>query len=100
MKIPVLVEPIKDNGYRASGLGVEDVVGEGHTDSEALLNLKKAIEGKIRAGARLAYLEVDGEESPLQSAAGIFRPDDPLVQEWKDIMAENRRCDDASPDVP
>ena len=99
MRIPVLVERVKDNGYRASGLGPDGVTAEGSTDAEALTNLRNAIESRIRAGARLIYLDVAVEESPLQSAAGIFKPNDPLVQEWKEIMAENRRRDDASPDL-
>ena len=53
MKIPVLIEPVKDNGFRASGLGPDEVVGEGRTDTEALLNLREAIESRIRAGAKL-----------------------------------------------
>jgi hypothetical protein len=50
MKIPVLVEPVQGNGYRASGLGADGVVAEGPTDAEALVNLRKAIESQIRAG--------------------------------------------------
>jgi predicted RNase H-like HicB family nuclease len=99
MKIPVLVEPVKNNGFRASGLGPDDVVAEGRTDAEALLNLRKAIESRIDAGARLTYLELATEEATLPKAAGIFEPNDPLVQEWKEIMAENRRRDDESPDA-
>ncbi len=99
MRIPVLVEPIENNGFRASGLGPDDVVAEGRTDAEALLNLRKAIESRIRAGARLTYVELATEEATLQQAPGILEPHDPLVQEWKEIMAENRRRDDESPDV-
>jgi hypothetical protein len=94
MKIPVLIEPVKDNGFRASGLGPDEVVGEGRTDSEALLNLRKAIASRILAGAKLTYLEVATDGARLEAAAGVFEPNDPLVQEWKDIMAENRRRDD------
>jgi len=100
MKIPVLIEPVKDNGFRACGLHPHDVVGEGKTDTEALLNLRKAIESRIRAGAKLTYLEVAAEAANLEPAAGIFEPNDPLVQEWKEIMAENRRREDEAPDVP
>ena len=99
MKIPVLIEPVKDNGFRACGLNPDDVVGEGKTDTEALLNLRKAIESRIRAGAKLTYLEVTAEATSLEPAAGIFKPDDPLVQEWKEIMAEHRRREDEAPDV-
>jgi hypothetical protein len=98
MKIPVFIEPLENNGFRACGLGPDDVVGEGRTDTEALLNLRKAIESRIRAGAKLTYLEVATEPASLQPAAGVFEPNDPLVQEWKEIMAENRRRDDEATD--
>jgi hypothetical protein len=98
MKIPVLVEPVEGNGYRASGLGPDGAVGEGKTDAEALVNLRKAIQERISAGARLMYLDVSIGEPSLASAAGILDPNDPLVREWKEIMAENRRRDDDSPD--
>jgi hypothetical protein len=100
MKIPVLVEPVKENGYRACGLGPDALIAEGKTDAEALLNFRNAIESRIRAGARLTYLDVAIDEASLQAAAGIFGPNDPLVQEWKEIMAENRRRDDDSPGLP
>ena len=100
MKIPVLIEPMNDNGFRASGLGPDGLVAEGKTDSEALLNFRKAIEARIRAGARLTFLDVATEDASVTATAGILNPNDPLVQEWKHIMAENRRRDDDSPDVP
>jgi predicted RNase H-like HicB family nuclease len=99
MKIPVLIEPVKGNGFRASGLGPDGAVAEGKTDAEALLNLRKVIEARISAGARLTYLDVSIEEPVLAAAAGIFDSNDPLVQEWKEIMAENRRRDDEGPDL-
>jgi hypothetical protein len=93
-----LIEPIAGNGYRACGLGLETAVAEGKTDAEALENLRRNIEDRIKAGARIAFLDVPAQAHPLARAAGIFRPDDPLVQQWKEIIAENRRRDDESPD--
>src|SRR5438270_13755989 len=97
MHIPVLIEPIAGNGYRAWGLGTDAAV-EGKTDAEALENLRRNLESRIKAGARLTYLDLPVQEHPLARAAGIFRADDPVVQEWKQIMAENRRRDDESAD--
>jgi len=65
----------------------------GFGEEKALLNLRKAIESRIRAGAKLTYLEVATDGASLEPAAGVFEPNDPLVQEWNDIMAENRRRD-------
>jgi predicted RNase H-like HicB family nuclease len=56
MKIPVLIEPMNDNGFRASGLALEGLIAEGRTDSEALQNFRKAIEARIRAGRGSLYL--------------------------------------------
>jgi predicted RNase H-like HicB family nuclease len=98
MQIPVLIEPVAGNGYRASGLGPDAAVADGRTDAEALENLRQKIEGRIKAGARITYLDVPGEEHPLAQAAGVFHADDPLVQEWKEIMAENRKRDNESTD--
>jgi hypothetical protein len=98
MQIPILIEPIAGNGYRASGLGPGAIVAEGPTDADALEKLRQHIESRIKAGARITYLEVPVDNHPLAPAAGIFKPGDPLVQEWKDIIAENRKRDDESPD--
>jgi len=86
-KTPRLIEPVKDNGFRASGLGADEVVVEGRTDSEALLNLRKAIEARIRAGAKLTYLEVATDGASLEPAAGVFEPP------WqKNLGQENSHC--------
>jgi hypothetical protein len=93
-----LIEPVAGNGYRACGIGPEAVVAEGKTDAEALERLRLDIERRLNAGARIVYLEIPVQEHPLARAAGIFRPNDPVVAEWKEIMAENRTRDNESPD--
>ena len=98
MQIPVLIEPVAGSGYRACGIGPEAAVAEGKTDAEALESLRQNLESRINAGARIVYLEIPVQEQPLARAAGVFQPDDPLVQEWKEIMAENRTRDNESPD--
>ena len=98
MQIPIWIEPVEGNGYRARGLVPDTAMAEGKTDVEALQELREQIQSRLDAGARIAYLDVTVEEHPLARAAGIFQPGDPLVQEWKEIMAENRRRDDESSD--
>jgi hypothetical protein len=39
--------------------------------------------------------ETKDRENPWLAMAGIFDKDDPLVKEWIEIMAENRRKEDA-----
>ena len=94
MQIPVLIEPVAGNGYRARSLIPDALTAEGQTDAEALQKLRERIESQLVPGARITYLDIAVDEHPLAKSAGIFRPDDPLVQEWEQIMAENRKRDD------
>jgi len=69
------------------------MIAEGATRDEALHQLRKLIEGKVSAGAEIVTLDVPVAEHPWLPFAGMFR-DDPLVEEWKETMAELRRQDD------
>jgi hypothetical protein len=94
VQIPVLIEPVAGDGYRARGLGPDTLTAEGTTREEALEKLRQRLQDQLAAGAQVVTLEVPGTVHPLARAAGIFRPDDPLVEEWEQIMAENRKRDD------
>jgi hypothetical protein len=100
MQISVLVEPVAGNGYRARGLDPSTFCAEGSTLEEALENLKKLMQERLRAGGRVVSLEVTAAEHPLTKVAGIFDPANRLVQEWKRIMAENRKQADEDPELP
>jgi hypothetical protein len=100
MEIPVLIEPVAGNGYRASGGSPFTFAAEGATREEALRNLSELIKAKLGSGSRVALLEVPVEENPWVAMAGMWDKDDPLVQEWKQIMAENRQRKDADGDQP
>ena len=99
MEIPVLVEPMDNNGYRArSG---EPLVLEAHgaTEDEAVANLKSLLASRMSAGMKVVAVEVPGTvENPWLKGAGIFEEDDPIVQVWIECMAERRRQEDAEPD--
>ena len=58
MKIPVWIEPVAGNGYRARGGEPLLVVGEGATPAEALEQLKHGLQRRLDAGARLVELDV------------------------------------------
>lgn len=98
MQIPVLVEPVGDNGFRATGGEPVPLTAEGTTEAEALANLKEAIQGRLINGARLVPLEIPVAEHPWLPYAGTLK-DDPLLEEWKEAMAEYRRQMDADPNV-
>ena len=95
MQIPVLVECVGKEKYRAEPLRLS---AEGSTPDEALRRLRELIESKIAGGAKIMSIEVPGGENPLMRLAGTLDPNDPMVQEWEEIMKENRRKADWDPD--
>jgi hypothetical protein len=96
MEIPVLIEPVSGNGYRASTGEPLALSAEGATDEEALAKLRKAIEGRLAGGAQLVPLQVPGVENPWLRMEGIYK-DDPLFDEWQEAIAEYRRQVDLDP---
>jgi predicted RNase H-like HicB family nuclease len=95
MRISVLIEPVSGHGYRAKGCEPFDLIAEGATRDEALQKLRELIEARVSAGAEIVTLEVPVAEHARNAFAGVFR-DDPLVEEWKQTMAELRRQADAA----
>jgi predicted RNase H-like HicB family nuclease len=96
--IPVLVERLKGNGYRARGTEPFTVSARGSTREEALSKLRAKIRTRLKEGTELVELEIGPELRPPQDGAGIFSREDPLVQEWIQIMKENRQRMDKDPD--
>ena len=99
MQIPILIEPIAGNGYRASGGQPLDVVVEAPTREEALAKLKEQLQVRLRDGAEIVPLEMAPHPHPLAKFVGMFK-DDPLIESWKKSMAEYRRQIDKDPDRP
>jgi predicted RNase H-like HicB family nuclease len=99
MQIPVLVEPVTGNGYRAQSPEPFAFTVEGATPEEAMQKLRELVAGRIAAGARVLPLEVPPSEHPLAPCAGWLRGD-PMLDAWKQAMAEYRRKMDEDPDVP
>ena len=97
MQIPVLIEPVDGNGYQARPF---PFTANGATPEEALENLRHLLQRKIGAGAKIVQLSVPEEENLRSRMAGIWKEDDPLVEEWKQIMEENRRKAEEAPDYP
>lgn len=95
MQIPVLIEPIDGHGFRARGGEPFALSAEGSTQAEALQNLREQINGQIAAGGRVVPLEILSDENPWEAFAGMWKEDDPVVQEWLQIMAERRSQADA-----
>jgi predicted RNase H-like HicB family nuclease len=58
MQIPILIEPVAGNGYRARGGEPLALAAEGATREEALANLKKKMQAHPRNGTELTSLEL------------------------------------------
>lgn len=99
MNIPVVIEPIEGNGYRASG-GPFAVTAEGSTQEETLAKLFELIDQRLKAGARLVELEIyKRKERPWTRFAGTWRPDDPFIEKWKQAVEDYRRRMDEDPSI-
>src|SRR5213080_2580323 len=99
MQIPVLVERVKGNGYRARGTEPFAISAKGSTREEALAKLRAKIQTRLKKGREVVVLEIGPEAHPWMEFAGMFK-DDPDFKEMVKIIAENRRKMDEDPDVP
>jgi hypothetical protein len=91
MTIPVLIEPITDGGFRATGGPPFDASAQGATRAEALQRLRLEIEERIAAGAVLVPLDVGPvDTNPWANGAGMFK-DNPLFDAWQESIADYRR---------
>jgi len=99
MQIPILIERVKGNGYRARGKDPFAVSASGSTREEALAKLRAKIQTRLKNGAEIVGLEVEPQPHPLAEFAGMFK-DDPDFADVLEIMAENRKKLNEDPDVP
>jgi hypothetical protein len=98
MQIPVLIEPITGQRYRARGGEPFALSAEGNTREEALTKLKEQLVARLRNGTAIVPLEVPTDPHPLAEFAGMFK-DDPYFEEVLEIMAANRRKMERDPKV-
>jgi hypothetical protein len=101
MQIPVVIEPVAGNGYRATGVEPLGLSAEGGTRAEALAKLRQQLQDRLREGTELVTLDITTRptENPWVEFAGMFK-DDPYFDEWQQAIAENRRKLDEDPEVP
>lgn len=98
MEIPILIEPVLGNGYRARGGPPLDLSAEGNTREEALAKLREQLQARMSNGAAIVALQVPTQH-PLAQFAGMFKGDADF-QDVVEIMAENRRTMDTDPNIP
>jgi len=99
MQIPILIEPLAGNGYRARGGEPLTLTAEGASQEEALANLQIKLQARLGNGTVLVPLEIPSPTHPLAEFAGMFK-DDPLIKEWKKSMAAYRRKVDKDAEKP
>jgi hypothetical protein len=97
MQIPVLVERVKGNGYRARGKEPFAVSARGATREEALAKLRAKIQARLKNGTEIVGLEVGPQPHPWMEFAGMFK-DDPMFDDWQKAIAEYRRQVDNDPE--
>jgi predicted RNase H-like HicB family nuclease len=96
MQIPVLIEPVAGNGFRARGSEPFPLTVQGATAEEALQKLRELIQSRLVGGTQVVPLEIPVGEHPLAPFAGMFK-DDPLFEEWQKAIAEYRQQADEDP---
>ncbi len=96
MQIPVLVERLKGNGYRARGSEPFAVSAKGSTRAEALAKLRAKIQARLKKGTEIVRLEIGPQPHPWMEFAGMFK-DDPLFDDWPKAIEEYRRQVDEDP---
>jgi hypothetical protein len=98
MQIPILVEPVTNNGYRATSGPPLTMSAEGATRDEAVDKLELLLRDRLSNGVELVSAEVPARvvENAWVKYAGMFK-DDPMFAEVLEIMKENRRKDEEDP---
>jgi hypothetical protein len=98
MHIPVLIEPIAGDGYRARSGEPLPLCVEAATREDALAKFQQELRSRLENGAELFALEVPPKPHPLAELVGIFK-DDPGIEDWKKSMAAYRRKIDKHPEL-
>jgi hypothetical protein len=90
MQLPILIERVAGNGYRATSSPSFTITVEGTDREEVLQRLLQAITERLGTDAEIISLEIPAQEHPLAPYAGMFK-DNPLFDEWQQAVAEYRR---------
>ena len=100
MDVPVIIEPLNGQGFRATGAGGLSLglSAEGSTAAEAIDRLAVLVRARVHAGARLAGLSVESGSAGWREDAGYLR-DDPMFEAWREAMEEHRRQLDEDPEA-
>jgi|SRR5437764_1266241 hypothetical protein len=100
MEIPVLIEPVAGNGFRATGTSPFPFTVEAATREDALRKVQDLLAQRVAQGAEVTTVQFQPAPAPWAEFAGSLR-DDPLLDAWNAAIAEYRRQrDEEEADVP
>jgi hypothetical protein len=99
VQLPVLIERIAGNGYRASGGEPLALTAEGPTREAALAKLKEQVQARLGHHAEVVPMELTPEPHPLAEFAGMFK-DDPDFQKVLRTISRNRIKMNIDPKIP
>ena len=95
MRIPILIEPVEGQGFRVSTGSPLNLSAEAATRDEAITQLRLQIARRYAAGAEIEELDVGPKGiHPSAKFVGTLK-DDPLLDQWREAVAEYRRQRDA-----
>ena len=89
MEIPVLIETVNNNGYRARSGEPLPLCAEGASPSEALKNLRQMMDSRLQNGTQMTTLKI-GTENPWEKMDGVFE-EEPLFDEWQKAIENYRQ---------
>lgn len=98
MRIPVLVERLKENGYRARSAEPFAASAKGATCEEALAKLRAKIQTRLKNGTEVVGMEIGPESHPWMEFAGMFKAD-PWIEDWKQSIEDYRQKIEDNPDA-
>ena len=90
MQIPVLIEPVANNSFRATAGAPLPLSAEGPTAEQAVQNLRVAMDAQLQGGKRLTVVDMPAAVNPWLAIAGMYDPKDALVKEWEQEVAAYR----------
>jgi predicted RNase H-like HicB family nuclease len=91
MQIPVLVEFLAENQYRAEAPAPFSVSAEGSSSEEAVRNLRARIEEEFSNGRTIVFVDVSMSTEPKWMKYAGHLKDDPLFEKWQAEIHEYRR---------
>ncbi|HEX4589055.1 MAG TPA: hypothetical protein VH120_03940 [Gemmataceae bacterium] len=93
MELDAVVQPVNGIGFRASTGEPLPAEAQGASRDEALRKLRVVLEERVKAGAELVRLRVDG---PRPAPTTPVWPDDAFTRDWLAGIDEVRRAADSA----